>query len=171
MNTRANPLPRGRATADNATITVTVPPNRVRWLLSQLDADGIPYEFDGATLTTMDAAQPIVDQVLGHQPASHGLSRFDLLSRQRQNRSRFMDSLGFALALLIVGVVIVQSGHITTDPTARAVIVGGGGLAVTLLISEMLLGSDPRRWLFILGMSGLFGTAAFYFAMQAMGVL
>lgn len=173
---KSNITPRGRSAADNQTITVPVPPQRLRWLCSELDANGIPYRLDAdplgnSNLTTLDAAQPIIDHVLGYQPANRGLSKFDLAARQPGHRSRLTDSLGLIIALGLVGLVVAQSGHITGDPTTRAMLIGVVGLGVTFLISELVLGNDPRRWLFVLGMMGLFGTAVFYFVMRAMGVL
>jgi hypothetical protein len=60
---------------DMALITVPVPPQRLGWLYSQLDASGIPYQDDGrGNVTTLEMAQPIVDQVLGYQAQRPGSS-------------------------------------------------------------------------------------------------
>jgi hypothetical protein len=175
-------LPRGASAADNTTITVPVPPQRLRWLMSQLDAAGIPFDLDaGGNVTTLEAAQPIIDQVLGHQSrAQFGGGGFDLLSRQPQNRSFATDAIGFALALLAVWGVISQSARVAewaaaaglNPDTTRGVAISAAGLVVTLLISEIVIGrGDSRRWLFVLGMLGLFVAATWWFVAHGMGVL
>jgi hypothetical protein len=175
-------LPRGN---DNATITVPVPPWRLRWLMSQLDAAGIPFDLDAAgNLTTMEAGQPIIDQVLGYQSQrpQFGAERggFDLLSRRPGNRSTATDALGFVLALGVVYAVVTQSarmaawaGGLGLNPdTTRAAAIIVAGLVVTLLISERVIGPrDRRRWLFVAGMMGLFVAAAWWFACKAWGIL
>lgn len=173
METRTVQTP----TPDNPTITVQLPP----WLAWQaaraLAAAGIPHDQapDG-TITTMEAGQAVIDDVL----ARHGQARqFDPLRRQRANRSLPTDALGFALALAVVGLVIWQSAPVAAvaasvglDPDlARGAAIAVAGLGGTMLISEGLLGGDGRRWLFVVGMCGLFGTAAFYFIMRSLGVL
>jgi hypothetical protein len=169
---------------DSPVIEMSVPPNRVRWLCSQLDAAGLPYEMDAAgNLRTLDAAQPIIDQVLGYQsprPGQFGGGGLDLLRRQPQNRSRATDAAGFVGSLLVVGTIVVQSSRVAAwagdmglnPDVTRGWVILVAGLAVTYFVSEIVIGrGDSRRWLFVLGMLGLFVAAAWWFLAHGMGVL
>jgi hypothetical protein len=148
--------------ADNPTITVPVPPQRLWWMKSQLEAAGIPFDVDAAgNLTTLEVAQPIIDMVLGYQPK---------IPRGNYNRMPMdVRVLGFFASLVVVVAVAVES--VAVAPLAaglginpnigRAVAIIVAGAIVTLLFSEGLL-RDGRRHLFILGMMGLFLAAALF---------
>jgi hypothetical protein len=155
--------------ADNPTITVPVPPPRLRWLESQLEAAGIPFDVDAAgNLTTLEVAQPIIDMVLGYQPK---------IPKGKYNRMPFdVRVLGFFASLVVVIAIALESVAVMPlavglgiDPfIARGAAILLAGLVVTLLFSEGLL-RDSRRWLFVLGMMGLFLAAALF--VWVMGVL
>ncbi len=85
-------------------ITVAVPPQRLGWLCSQLDANRIPYQEDGrGNVTTLEAAQPIVDQVLGYE--AH--------SRPQQRRRGGLDALTATLChilLVVLGLILLWLG-------------------------------------------------------------
>ncbi len=166
-------------------LAVTVQPQRLGWLLRELNAAGLPYEVQRAggayQVYTAEAARPVAEKVVNYtpQPRTPRRGGLDLLCRQPQNRRRSSDAMGFVLALLVVGIVITQAGAFLplvaglglAGDMGRGVLVLVSGLAVTLGISELVIGPDPRRWLFILGMMGLFGTAAVWFIAKGMGIL
>ena len=166
-------------------LAVQVQPQRLGWLLRELEAAGLPYEVQRAGTAyhvyTSEAARPVAEKVVNYTPQQQWARRggLDLLSRQPQNRSRGMDAAGFVLALLVVAVIVTQAGAFLplvaglglAGDMGRGVLVLVSGLAVTLGISELVIGPDPRRWLFVLGMMGLFGTAAVWFIAKGMGVL
>lgn len=165
-------------------LAVQVQPQRVGWLVRELEAAGLPYEVKRAggayQVYTSEAARPLAQKVVNYTPQRNwGRGGFDLLCRQPQNRRRSTDAMGFVLALMVVGIVITQAGAFLplvaglglTGNMGRAVLVLVVGLSVTLGISELVIGPDPRRWLFILGMMGLFAAAATWFIGKGMGVL
>lgn len=164
-------------------LTVIVSGRRLGWLVRELNALGLPYEVQrsggGYQVYTSEAARPVAEKVVNYTPQPVRRGGLDLLCRQPQNRRRSTDAMGFALALMVVGIVVTQAGSFL--PLVAGLGLGGDmgrgalvlviGLAVTLGISELVIGPDPRRWLFILGMMGLFGTAAVWFVARGMGVL
>lgn len=162
--------------ADTQTITVTLPPWLAWQAAQELQRAGLPFQQapDG-TITTLEAGAAILDMVQQRSQAQRPQARrtggWDLLSRRPENRSRLTDALGFAVSLAVVYGVISQSAVIP-NPNARAIAILVGGILITLLISEIVIGkSDPRRWLFVFGMFCMFGAGAIYAILHGMGVL
>lgn len=158
-------------------MAIQVQPRLQGQMSALLDQHSIPYQWRGDVIVTYQSAGPLIDQVVGPQP---GLASLDLLRRQVGHRSRVTDTIGFVLALTAVAVVVTQSsrvgsaaGAIGIDPdTAHGVTILVAGAVGTWLISTMIIGPrDPRRWLFVLGMIGLFVAAAAWYVAHGMGVL
>lgn len=151
-------------------ITVLVPPQRLGWLRSAMDGAGIPYRIDRDqagqyNIETYQMAAPIIEQVIGHKPKA--VNPFPMDVRV----------IGFIASLVLVVAVFVQSANV--EPIAldagvnplvvRAAMILVIGAVVTVFISEGLL-RDSRRWLFVLGMMGLFLAAALWFGLIGLGM-
>jgi hypothetical protein len=127
-------------------ITVAVPPQRMRWLYSQLDASGIPYQDDGrGNVTTLEMAQPIIEQVLGYeakQPRKPGLMQ--RLKAFAQEQIYFVEEMIVFIAVgaaLIAGVKFFGLGQL--DPTFAILFRSGTDLplirAVGLLVVAIVV--------------------------------
>lgn len=154
---------------ENTVITVACPPQRLRWLVSELSAAGVPFDVQKAGseyhVQTLQSATPVVNGVLGSKP-KRAVNPFPTDIRV----------IGFIVSLGLVVVTFMQSAGVEpvaleagVNPLiARGVVVLVVGVVVTLAMSEGLL-RDSRRWLFILGMMGLFLAAALWFGLQGAG--
>lgn len=152
-------------------IAFDVQPWHAGTLTARLDGERIPYDLRGNTLITYKAAEALISEVVPQR----GLSRWDLLSRQQGNRRTVTDAIGFILSLSAVVAILTQSGpwsaRLGLGDMGRAVLILVVGLVVTLFVSEMIIGArDPRRWMFVSGMMGLFIAGAMWFIGKSMGV-
>lgn len=158
-------------------IVVRVPPQRLRWLAAELRAAGVPFHVEQAGreyhVQTCARAAPQLHKVLDPKPGG-----WDPLRRQRGNRSRITDALGFLLTLgVMAGVVWLSGGMVgpalalglNPDLLRAGAILLGGLLATGGMVA--MAGNDPRRWLLALGMGAGLGAALVWYVGRGMGVL
>jgi hypothetical protein len=163
---------------DMALITVPVPPQRLRWLASELDASGIPYRIQqdrqtqAYSVQTHQVAQPILQQVLGTT------ERWDVFDRKPENRDKLGDAMGFFISLVALGTIVNQSGAIAemaagagiNGDVARGVAILAAGVTITLVWSELFMHHDRRRGMFRDSMIALFLVAGAWFILTGMGL-
>lgn len=163
---------------DMALITVPVPPQRLRWLASEMDASGIPYRIQqdprsqAYNVQTYQMAQPILEQVLG------AVAGWDLLARQPRSRSRGTDALGFGLTTSLMGFTVYAAVQIGAAAAAAGLPGDAASFTAVLVLGLVLTAvlnivthSDPRRWLLVLGVWLGLAAAMLWFGSRAMGVL
>ena len=160
-----------------ALITVPVPPQRLRWLASEMDASGIPYRIQQDRKTqeysvqTYQVAQPILQKVLA---VTEG---WDVFDRKPEHRSTSSDAMGFTLAFVTVGGIVIWSSQVADwasgagidGDLARGVAILVAGWTVTLVWSELFLHHDKRRHIFRTPMLTLFACAAMWFILTGCG--
>lgn len=168
---------------DQEIVITPIPAQRLGWVRRELEQAGAGHYVErtsaGYNVHTYTNGAPIAQRVAGYTPQSSDGGGWDLMRRQRANRSRTTDALGFVFSLGLVGAVLYAAGAMADvlssagiDPdAAQALIVPALGMAVTLVVSELVIGaSDNRRWMFIAGMGGLFLAAAMWFGGNAAGL-
>jgi hypothetical protein len=163
---------------DMALITVPVPPQRLRWLASEMDASGIPYRIQqdrqtqAYSVETYQMAQPILQRVLATT------EQWDVFDRKPENRSRIGDAMGFFISLVALGTIVNQSGMIAdmaagagiNGDVARGAAILAVGVTVTMVWSEVFMHHDKRRGIFRESMIALFVVAGMWFILSGMGM-
>ncbi|MFN8465471.1 MAG: hypothetical protein U0X20_07970 [Caldilineaceae bacterium] len=148
---------------------------QLQQIVPQLQQQQIAYEVQRArdgqyTLTTKGAAVPIIDKVLATT------ARWDLFDRKPENRNKLSDALGFFIALVVLGTIIVQSEGVNAWATevgfnpdiVRGMAIWIVGIVVTLFWSEVFL-QDRRRHMFSSSMISLFLMAGLWFFLTGCG--
>ncbi len=162
---------------DMALITVPVPPQRLRWLASEMDASGVPYRIqqDQAgqyNIQTFQMAQPILQRVLGMT------EKWDVFDRKPEHRNTGSDAMFAFVTFAALGTIIMQSSMVADWATgaglngdfARGVAIIVVGWTLTLVCSELFLHHDKRRHMFRGPLLTLFACAGMWFILTGCGM-
>jgi hypothetical protein len=158
-------------------IVVRVPPQRLRWLAAELRSAGLPFEVERAGdayhVQTSRTAAPTLRKVLD-SPAQSGWK-----PRSGASLVRLIVGLGGVVAAAWLGLQVfggMAAAGLGVNPSflrAGAILLVGvvGTFSIAAWIGKPPGGMPDTRWQLVLGLLGLFISAALGVALVGMGAI